>query len=72
MVKVMKRLNKWVEAISLVIMGLLMCYGSWGKEGVLPIGEFTQVCLVFCTGAGVFWYRTRQEKRLRKDVAESR
>lgn len=37
MVKIMKRLNKWLEAISLVIMGLLMCYGSRGKEGVLPI-----------------------------------
>lgn len=68
MVKIMKRVNKWVEAISLVIMGLLMCYGSWGKEGVLPIGEFTQVGLVLCAGAGVLWYRTRQEKRLREDV----
>ena len=64
----MKRVNKWVEAISLLFIGLLMCYGSWGKERVLPIGEFTLV-LVFCAAAGVFWYRTRQEKRLREDVA---
>ena len=68
----MKRVNKWVEAISLLFIGLLMCYGSWGKERVLPIGEFTQVGLVLCAGAGVFWYRTRQEKRLREDVARGK
>jgi len=59
MVKIIKRFNKWVEAISLLIMGLL-------------IGEFTQVGLVLCAGAGVFWYRTRQEKRLREDAAEGK
>lgn len=66
----MKRIKKWGEALSVVMVGLLMCYGSWGKEGMLPIGEFTQIGLVLCAGIRVFWYRTRQEQQLRKDVTE--
>lgn len=61
----MKRINKWLEASLVVGAGLMMCYGSWGKEGLLPISEIAQVSLVFFISAVLLFYRIRQEKKIR-------